>query len=113
MSYTLPAGFESLEPFLQKWALPTQNERQLTRLNASTAELKAFYDGILPLMPAALEYVDKFNLGEIPDDGKPLYWMMLSMAEIAPHVELYRGDPKVPHSFDERRFIAEHGGLSE
>jgi hypothetical protein len=113
MSYTLPAGFDSLEPFLQKWALPTQDERQSTRLNASTAELKAFYDGMLPMMPAALEHVDTFELGKIAQASKPLYWLMLSMAEIAPHVELYRGDPKVPHSFDERRFIAEHGGLSE
>ena len=111
MSHTLPEGFEGLAPFTGKWALATQNARQSTRLHASTAEIRAFYDAMLPFMPAALQLVDEFPLGKLPDALKPLYHLMFSMAEIAPHVELYRGDPKVPHSFDERRFIAEHGAL--
>jgi hypothetical protein len=113
MSHTLPEGFESVAPFAGKWALPTQNERQLTRLQASPVEIRAFYDAMLPLMPAALQRVDEFPLGSLPDAIQPLFHLMLAMAEIAPHVELYRGDPKVPHSFDERRFIAEHGVLED
>jgi len=38
-----------------------------------------------------------------------LYYMSLALAEIAPHIELYRGDPNVPHSFEEERFIAVNG----
>jgi len=31
---------------------------------------------------------------------------------VAPHIELYRGDPKVPYSFDEARFVADHGAVA-
>lgn len=113
MNAMLPTEFESLTPFAAKWALPTQDERQSTRLHASAADLRAFYDAMLPHMESALAYVDTFPLGQLPEESAALYRMMLSMAEVAPHVELYRGDPKVPHSFDERRFIADHGTIVE
>jgi hypothetical protein len=113
MNHSLPTGFESLEPLLSQWALPAQDQRQSTRLHASTQELRAFYDVMLPLMPAALSHVDSFALDELPETSRVLFRLMLSMAEVAPHVELYRGDPKVPHSFDENRFVAEHGTLAE
>ncbi len=112
MTATLPAAFESLAPFAARWALPTQNERQSTRLHASAADLRAFYDAMLPHMESALAHVDTFPLGQLPEESAVLFRLMLSMAEVAPHVELYRGDPKVPHSFDERRFIADHGTLA-
>jgi hypothetical protein len=38
-----------------------------------------------------------------------LFAMALSLAEIAPHVELYRGSVGVPHAFEEMRFVAKHG----
>lgn len=113
MTAILPTAFESLAPFVAQWALPTQDQRQTTRLHASSAQLRAFYDAMLPLMPAALEHVDTFAIGALPEPSRVLFRMMLSMAEVAPHIELYRGDPKVPHSFDETRFIAEHGALAE
>jgi hypothetical protein len=113
MIATLPTEFQSLAPFVAKWALPTQDERQTTRLHASTADLRTFYDAIQPHMENALAHVDTFPLGQLPEESAVLFRLLLSMAEIAPHVELYRGDPKVPHSFDERRFIAEHGTLAE
>jgi hypothetical protein len=113
MTPTLPTEFESLAPLAAKWALPSQDERQSTRLHASATELRAFYNAMLPHLEAALAYVDTFPLGQLPEESAVLFRMLLSMAEIAPHVELYRGDPKVPHSFDERRFIAEHGELVE
>lgn len=38
-----------------------------------------------------------------------MFKLALSLAEVAPHVELYGGDPAVPHSFTEDRMIAAHG----
>lgn len=108
MTETLPAAFASLSPFTS-WALGTQDARQHKRITSTKAELKAFYDAVLPELPKMLEYVDQYPLGQVPAEAKPVFWMALSMAEVAPHVELYRGDPKVPHSFDEARFVAEHG----
>lgn len=108
MNITLPTGFEALLPFTA-WALSTQEERQHKRITSTKAELRAFYDAMLPELPKALEFVDQYPIGAVPAEVKPLFWMALSMAEVAPHVELYRGDPKVPYSFDEARFVAEHG----
>ncbi|MFG1478794.1 hypothetical protein V5F53_08995 [Xanthobacter sp. V4C-4] len=110
MTETLPADFQVLAPFAA-WALSTQDARQHKRITSTKAELKAFYDAVLPELPRILSYVDQFPLGQVAPEAKPVFWMALSMAEVAPHVELYRGDPQVPHAFDEARFVAEHGHI--
>ena len=109
MEPTLPKGFDMLEPLVAHWALPTQNQRQLKRRESSRGELRYFYDNMLPRLPAILEHVDTFPLGELPAPSRRLFDLAMSLAEVAPHIELYGGDPAVPHSFDESRFIAEHG----
>ncbi|NTV12214.1 MAG: hypothetical protein HGA47_15825 [Zoogloea sp.] len=108
---TLPKSFEVLEPLVAEWALPTQNERQQRRIHASRGELRAFYEAMLPRIEDIVAYVDRYPLGELPADAERLFCLALSLAEVAPHIELYGGDPKVPHSFDEARFIADHGEL--
>lgn len=108
MTTTLPKAFETLTPF-RDWALPTQDERQQKRISSTTGELRAFYDACLPLLPKMLTYVDQYPLGQVAEEARPVFWLALSLAEVAPHVELYKGDPHVPYSFDEARFVAEHG----
>lgn len=112
MTVTLPKPFAALEPFVADWALATQNERERKRLRSTRGELRAFYEAAQPLLGDILAYVDRYPLGEIPQAELPLYRMMLSLAEVAPHIELYGGDPKVPHSFAEERFIADHGAVA-
>ena len=105
----LPAGFEALEAWCAGWAHPTQNARWDKRLASNREELQAFYDALLPDLERILDHVDRFPLGELPPDSARLFSLALMHAEIAPNVELYGGDPNVPHSFEERRFIAVHG----
>lgn len=105
---TVPAGFEDLARF-SRWALPTADQRTRARREASREELKAFYDGVLPRVEAILDECDRFPLGELPESHRGIYNIALSMAEIAPHVEFYRGDPGVPYAFEEARFVAVHG----
>lgn len=107
-SKCLPADFADLAPFLD-WALPSADERQTRRRTASRADLKAFYDALLPRIEAILKVVDAYPLGSLPADLAPLYHMALSLAEVAPHIELYGGAPGVPYAFDETRFVAVHG----
>lgn len=109
MSINLPQGFEALAPLVEDWALPTQNARQTKRRISSTAALQGFYDTMVPLLPKILAHVDEFPMGELPPDSQRLLYLALALAEVAPHIELYRGDPNVPHSFEEGRFIAAHG----
>jgi hypothetical protein len=109
MSTNLPSEFAALEPLVEAWALPTQNARQAQRRSSSTETLQKFYDAVVPLLPKILAHVDQFPLGELPPESLRLSYISLALAEVAPHIELYRGDPNVPHSFDEERFIAVHG----
>ncbi len=110
MTEHLPEEFAVLEPFVADWALDTQEARHAKRLASSRAQIKAFYDAMLPHIPRILTVVDEYPLGELPPALRPLFALSLSLAEIAPHVELYRGDPGVPHAFAEMRFVAKHGG---
>lgn len=103
-----PERFAELEPFAD-WALSTANARQNKRRNASRAELAAFYAAAEPHLEAILAECDAHPLGALPAELRPLYSLALAVAEVAPHAELYRGDPGVPFAFEESRFIAVHG----
>ena len=105
----LPQGFEELETWAGAWALPTQNTRWDKRLESTREELKAFYNAVVPYLERILDHVDKYPLGGLPEQSARLFDLALMHAEIAPNVELYDGDPDVPHSFEEKRFIAVHG----
>lgn len=106
---TLPPAFADLAPFLD-WALPTADERQQRRLAATSEGLRAFYDAVLPRLEDILSAVDEYPLGALPEELRPLYGIALSLAEVAPHIELYGGAVGVPYAFEEGRFIAVHGG---
>jgi hypothetical protein len=112
MTNRLPEEFAALEPFAEKWGLETQDERQAKRLGSSSAEIKEFYDAITPFIPRIMAIVDGYPLGELPPSLRCLFAMALSLAEIAPHVELYRGNVGVPHAFAEMRFVAKHGRMA-
>jgi hypothetical protein len=109
MSGILPKKFVDLEYLVTEWALATQNERQTRRARSNKGEMQALYDALQPKLDAILEHVDEYPLGDMPPDTERLFFLALMLAEIAPHVELYGGDPNVPHSFDETRFVAVHG----
>jgi len=104
----LPDDFADLAPFLH-WALPTPDQRYNHRRAASREELRAFYDAMLPRIEAILTLVDDYPLGALPEELRPLYRLALSLAEVAPHIELYGGAPGVPYAFEETRFLAAHG----
>ena len=106
---SLPAGFEKIESWVDDWSLSTQNARWDKRLSSTPEGITAFYAAIVPYLDEILDYVDSFSLGELDQSGSRLYCLALMVAEIAPNVELYEGDVNVPYSFEERRFIADHG----
>ncbi|TCB52462.1 hypothetical protein E0H80_00925 [Acinetobacter sp. ANC 4779] len=107
----LPADFAVLEAFVAKWALGTSKQRHQQRLQSTSAELQAFYDVILPEMHKLLAALDEYELGTLPEELHKLYWLSLSFAEIAPHIELYKGSVGVPYAFEEKRFIYETGDV--
>ncbi len=105
----LPAQFTDLEPFAGAWALATQRERERKRAASTPEELKTLYNTLIPRLQPMLEYLNQFPLNNLPEDARRLLYLTLSFAEIAPFVECYGGQPHVPNSFEETRFIAVHG----
>ncbi len=95
MTGILPQEFAELQPFAGKWAKPTEYERAAERRTATPEQLNAFYDAVLLRLPEILERIDRYPLGEVAGGDRPLFHMALSLAEIAPKVELYKPDPHV------------------
>jgi hypothetical protein len=93
---TLPAEFADLEPF-SEWALHGERARYAKRIESTMDELQAFYDAAFPRMEAALEYLDRFSLDDLPDDAKHLLWLYCALVTVSFPVEAWR-QPRVPDS---------------
>jgi hypothetical protein len=101
----LPDGFADLEPFLP-WSGETETARNHYRIDRVQSEIEAFTAVVVPRLPAICEFLDAFPLDDMPDDARRLYYLMLSVAEVAPSVEGYHA-PSVPYGYDSRRFQAQ------
>jgi hypothetical protein len=102
----LPEQCQDLEPFLA-WSLPTERERSAKRQASTMAEIKAFYDAMLARIEEILPFLDQFPPQNIPQDVQRLFFLVLSLAEVAPAVENF-GQPSVIDGYDVARFIPVH-----
>ena len=102
-----------LNSYLSRWALTTQSERELQRRGSNGEEMQAFYDAITPQMAGIIDVLNSLPLDELSDNARLLMNLTLSLAEIAPHVEFYQGEPGVPFAFAEERFIADRAHRTE
>jgi len=108
MSLIFPPLFAELD-YLVDWALPTENGRNAKRAATSPEALRSFYDAVLPHLTAALDHLDTFPFGELPEAEQRLLFLTLSMAHVGLFIEVYRGTNYVPHAFEESRFINDTG----
>jgi hypothetical protein len=108
-SSLLPPPFADLEPLAEKWSLATQNQREACRRASTPAEIRGLYDALLPRMDAVLDYLNQFTLENSPPEARRLMYLTFSLAEVAPYVECYGSNPRVPDSFEDTRMVAVHG----
>jgi len=113
MDLSLPEAFCDLDRFVERWSLPTQNQREAMRRASSAEERKEFYEAAVPRLSAIIDYLNRLPLDSMPEGARRLLHLALSVAEIAPNVELYKGSTTVPFSFEETRFIAVHGNRKD
>ena len=92
VSSLLPAGFVTLEPFVQSWALATTAERAQLRSDATEADRLAFYEAAKDLAPAALELLDRKALSAFDAREERLMNLMLSLAHVSLAVEAQGSD---------------------
>ena len=82
MPSPLPAEFADLEPF-SDWSIEKDDDRYQKRLSSSMSEMQALYDALVPRAPAAMEYLDQFDLKELPDSALRLLWLLYSLTAIS------------------------------
>ncbi|MGF6265813.1 hypothetical protein OKW49_006806 [Paraburkholderia youngii] len=105
---TLPAGFESLAPFVDSWALGTETARNAQRHALGMEAILAFRDAILPQVDEVVAYLNGFPLATLDEhpDAMTLMYLLLSLAEIAPAIEFYN-QPAVIDGYESARFRAD------
>ena len=102
----LPEQFRDLEQWMA-WSLETEGERSAHRQASAMEDITAFYEAMLARMDEVLPYLEQFNLEDLPDDARRLFYLTLSLAEVAPAVEQF-GQPSVVDGYDIKRFVATH-----
>jgi hypothetical protein len=60
-------------------------------------ELQAFYDAAFPRLGDAMAYLDRLDLGALPEDAAALLWLCYSLVNASFPVEVWR-QPRVPDS---------------
>jgi hypothetical protein len=93
----LPGEFSELEPFAATWCLQTERERFAQRMTSSMEDMQAFYDAFFPRAEEAIQYCDKFELDDMPDDAQHLLQLLYSLVMVSFPVEVWR-QPHVPDS---------------
>jgi hypothetical protein len=104
----LPVGFETLEPFVQAWALAGETARAAARSAARDDERENFYAAAQPLMEAALAYLDDKPIGSLDVSDATLMRLMLSLANVYHSVEVL-GDAEADNARMRARLaLADH-----
>jgi hypothetical protein len=101
-----PAQFHDLEQW-SSWSLATDHERSNKRQASTMDDIKAFYDAMLARMEEVLSYLEQFSVETLPEDATRLFYLMLSLAEVAPAVEQF-GQPSVVDGYDISRVVVQH-----
>jgi len=106
-SALLPSGFESLEQFVELWAVAGAANRAQRRLTSSEAERVAFFDAAKVLMPAALTYLDRKRLTQLDAQEERLMNLALSFCHVALAVEV-QGSDEPKHALVRRHLTITH-----
>ncbi|MDE2403908.1 MAG: hypothetical protein KGM17_04215 [Sphingomonadales bacterium] len=97
MKQQLPAGYEALEYFVDRWAIKGTANRCRRRGEASPEERVAFFEAVKPILPRALEELDAKPLDQLDDREERLLDLLLSFAHVTHAVEML-GDAEPRHA---------------
>ena len=91
----LPAEFADLERWVADWCLDSEPERYAKRLSSTMDEIQVFYSAIMPRAEAAIQYLEKFPLDDLPADAMRLLKLLYSLILMSFAVEIWR-QPYIP-----------------
>lgn len=95
----LPPEFADLEPWARVWAIESMNGRYAKRHASTMAEMRAFYEAVVPRGPAVIDHLERFPLDDMPEPELRLLWMMASLSTISFCVDVFK-QPKIPSAGD-------------
>lgn len=104
MKTSLPAQFSALDRFTAVWALATEKERHDNLVAHSVAELRPFYDAMLPRMDEITLYLNQFALDAMPDDAQTLFDLTMTFMESAHPIDLRWKTTDIEDKFPAQRF---------
>ena len=96
MAHVLPAEFADLEPFAD-WAIHGERARYAKRVSSTMEQLQTFYDAAFPRIDDAMTYLEKYEVDDLPEEGKRLLWLYCALVTVSFPVEAWR-QPRVPDS---------------
>ena len=103
-SRKLPEAFADLAPFVAEWALASERER-FDKLHAVTiAQLRVFYDAMLPRLPQVLQHLDQYRISELPQEERTLFDLAMTFAETAHPIDLKWNDVDFPDAYPWQKF---------
>lgn len=97
MANSLPAGFESLEPFVARFAIAGTANRAQLRSDTTPEERQAFFDAAKDLIAPALDLLDTKQLGALNAGEQQLMNLTLAFAHIAVAIEI-QGPDEAKHA---------------
>lgn len=92
MSAKLPEGFESLEGFVERFAIEGTANRAQLRSDSSAQERTAFYEAAKDLIGPALDLLDRKPVDQLEGKERTLLNLTLAFAHIALAVEMQGSD---------------------
>ncbi len=92
MAALLPAGFEALEPFVDRFALPDTAARAARRGDSTPEERAAFHAAAQPLVGPALDMLDTKPLDSLGEEDRRLLNLVLAYGHVALAVEVQGPD---------------------
>ena len=108
----LPDGFEALSPFVESWSADSAAGRADCRQSSAEDSRQAFYAAASPLLPDALDYLDRKPLRELNEAEQRLMNLALSFAHLAMAVELHR-EQEAKHARDRHHLRIPHAPADE
>lgn len=102
----IPTEFTQLESW-SDWCIATETDRNLRRVSLGFEEINAFAEAMLPEVERICEWIDahKAEDGSYDPQTRNLFYMLLSLAEVAPAIESYDPEVEVVNGYDTRLFV--------
>lgn len=103
----LPEKFAVLSKW-DAWCLATETERNLRRVKSSFEDISAFAEAMEPHIETICAYIDAEQaVGDLSEPTANLFYMLLSLAEVAPAIESYDPEVKVVDGYESKLFAPE------